>query len=331
MLPILNQKVKAIEATFIDAIVKGLLRMSSQQDLYRHRTGSKQEPFDSFKVRLYMKYLWQALLYNFLGLTSPFLVGETYEAGGANYQSINSIGQRADQIRNYAQDHQRAHEVVSLGESGLTGLWITHQQPQALGTLVLVHGIEQHPDWPHLIQSLRLLLPEKGWNTLSLLTPFNAENTLDETYAYLENRSASQPYVLITHKESTFHLVGKPLVTSENTQTLDTRFAGFIFIDALFPWESYHAVNEALVETEPPLLDIISQATREDIILQAKDRKASLSRRKRPYFQWHSHVPWSYQKVDDRRLVKIVRGWLRRMIAKKPIPILTESVPEREL
>ncbi|SMN16715.1 hypothetical protein CRYPA_426 [uncultured Candidatus Thioglobus sp.] len=38
-------------------------------------------------------------------------------------------------------------------------------------TAVIVHGLGVHPDWPQVVQPLRVALTEKGFNTLSLQMP----------------------------------------------------------------------------------------------------------------------------------------------------------------
>jgi pimeloyl-ACP methyl ester carboxylesterase len=43
------------------------------------------------------------------------------------------------------------------------------------GTVLLVHGIGAHPDWPQVIQPLRTGLSEKGWQSLSIQMPLPPE------------------------------------------------------------------------------------------------------------------------------------------------------------
>jgi len=43
------------------------------------------------------------------------------------------------------------------------------------GTVLLVHGIGAHPDWPQVIQPLRSGLSEKGWQSLSIQMPLPPE------------------------------------------------------------------------------------------------------------------------------------------------------------
>jgi len=41
----------------------------------------------------------------------------------------------------------------------------------AKGAVIVVHGIGVHPDWPEVINPLRVKLAEHGWNTLSVQMP----------------------------------------------------------------------------------------------------------------------------------------------------------------
>lgn len=43
------------------------------------------------------------------------------------------------------------------------------------GTVLLMHGIGAHPDWPQVIQPLRSGLSEKGWQSLSIQLPLPPE------------------------------------------------------------------------------------------------------------------------------------------------------------
>jgi pimeloyl-ACP methyl ester carboxylesterase len=48
------------------------------------------------------------------------------------------------------------------------------------GTVLLVHGVGAHPDWPQVIHPLRIGLSEKGWQSLSIQMPLPPPGT-DET------------------------------------------------------------------------------------------------------------------------------------------------------
>jgi len=63
-------------------------------------------------------------------------------------------------------------EAIQLNNGSHDFLAIETQaeEPNDLGVIVL-HGIGIHPDWPAVIQPLRVELAEAGWNTLSLQLP----------------------------------------------------------------------------------------------------------------------------------------------------------------
>ena len=77
-------------------------------------------------------------------------------------------------------------EAIQLHDGSNEFLAIETQAEEAneLGVIVL-HGIGIHPDWPAVIQPLRVQLAEAGWNTLSLQMPV------------LENEASSEDYEIL--------------------------------------------------------------------------------------------------------------------------------------
>ena len=51
-----------------------------------------------------------------------------------------------------------------------------------IGTAILLHGMGAHPDWPQVINPLRMQLPEEGWATLSLQMPILPNEAKDTDY-----------------------------------------------------------------------------------------------------------------------------------------------------
>jgi alpha/beta superfamily hydrolase len=52
-------------------------------------------------------------------------------------------------------------------------------------TAIVVHGLGVHPDWPQVIQPLRVALTEKGFNTLSIQMPVLANGIGGDSYTPL--------------------------------------------------------------------------------------------------------------------------------------------------
>jgi len=63
-------------------------------------------------------------------------------------------------------------EAIKLhnGSHNFLAIETLAESPKELGVIIL-HGIGIHPDWPAVIQPLRVELAETGWNTLSLQLP----------------------------------------------------------------------------------------------------------------------------------------------------------------
>ena len=69
--------------------------------------------------------------------------------------------------------------TLHVEKSNFLGLLTEAETPKPLAVIVL-HGIGAHPDWPQVVNPLRVQLAELGWTTLSLQMPIldnEAEST----------------------------------------------------------------------------------------------------------------------------------------------------------
>lgn len=74
-------------------------------------------------------------------------------------------------------------EAVWLTADGVDFLGLyTPAATEAKGGIVVLHGIGVHPDWPQVINPLRVGLAEKGWNTLSVQMPILLNEAPPEEY-----------------------------------------------------------------------------------------------------------------------------------------------------
>ena len=74
------------------------------------------------------------------------------------------------------------------------GLYADNTAKQALGGIILIHGIGAHPAWPEIIEPLRTTLPEHGWSTMSLQMPIlgneaNAQDYLQRCEKHRDHRA----------------------------------------------------------------------------------------------------------------------------------------------
>ena len=73
-------------------------------------------------------------------------------------------------------------EAIHLAAGAHTFLGIhTQARGERRGAVIVLHGRGLHPDWPDVVAPLRTVLPEHGWDTLSLQMP-----VLEKTAKYYD-------------------------------------------------------------------------------------------------------------------------------------------------
>ena len=111
-------------------------------------------------------------------------------------------------------------DPITLGSGPQAFLGIYTTADSARGSVLILHGRGIHPDWPDLINPLRVDLVDHGWNTLSIQLPVLAKSApyndyvpifpeaiprIEVALAYLHQHSTG-PVVVIAHSCST-HMV----------------------------------------------------------------------------------------------------------------------------
>jgi pimeloyl-ACP methyl ester carboxylesterase len=152
------------------------------------------------------------------------------------------------------------------------------------GTVLLVHGLGAHPDWPQVIQPLRSGLSEKGWQSLSIQMPLPLEgidtagraallreggDRLQTALAWLEGKGMT-PVTLIAHSRGgvdALHFV----VTHDSAPIVSLVLIGTSadyddVPDDVGPLQS-------LREIKRPVLDIYGENDHENVIKTAPDRR----------------------------------------------------------
>jgi pimeloyl-ACP methyl ester carboxylesterase len=104
-------------------------------------------------------------------------------------------------------------EPVELAAEGQPFLGIYTEAEQPRGSVLILHGRGFHPDWPELVQPLRVGLVERGWNTLSIQLPVldkqakyfdyiwlfpHAMPRIEAALDYLE-KQGGHPVVIVAH------------------------------------------------------------------------------------------------------------------------------------
>lgn len=113
-------------------------------------------------------------------------------------------------------------EPVRLTDGAVEFLALfTPATTESKGAVVVMHGIGVHPDWPQVVNPLRVGLTEHGWDTLSIQMPILPNEATGEDYAplmaevpgrinaaldYLGDNSSGQVYLVAHSMGSTMTL-----------------------------------------------------------------------------------------------------------------------------
>ncbi|MGB7932747.1 MAG: DUF3530 family protein [Gammaproteobacteria bacterium] len=152
------------------------------------------------------------------------------------------------------------------------------------GTVLLVHGIGAHPDWPQVIQPLRSGLSEKGWQSLSIQMPLPPEgidttgraallreggDRLQTALAWMEDKGMT-PVTLIAHSRGgvdALHFV----MTHDSAPIISLVLVGTNADYDDVPYDV--GPLQSLREIKLPVLDIYGENDHENVIKTAPDRR----------------------------------------------------------
>ncbi len=91
-------------------------------------------------------------------------------------------------------------EPVTLndGQQDFLGL-IVQADPARENAVVILHGIGAHPDWPQVVNPLRVQLAEAGWTTLSIQLPILDNEATSEAYDAIINEASPRIVAALTY------------------------------------------------------------------------------------------------------------------------------------
>jgi pimeloyl-ACP methyl ester carboxylesterase len=152
------------------------------------------------------------------------------------------------------------------------------------GTVLLVHGIGAHPDWPQVIQPLRSGLSERGWQSLSIQMPLPPEgieatgraallreggDRLLSALAWLEGKGMT-PATLIAHSRGgadALHVVATHADAPITSLVLIGTSGNYEDVpDDVGPLQSLRDIRR-------PVLDLYAENDRENVIKTAPERR----------------------------------------------------------
>ncbi len=222
-------------------------------------------------------------------------------------------------------------EAVTLkaGDTEFLGIYTEQTAARARGAVILIHGMGVHPDWPDVIQPLRMALPEYGWSTLSIQMPVLGNEAAIRDYAAIWNeapprigaavawleKKGIRNIVLVAHSlgasMATSYLAGKP---SQSVRALVAIGLSDLDLDA-----SMSSVAH-LEKIRVPVLDLYGALDMRLILDTAKKRRAAARRAgNRNYVQFQMAGADHFFRGQEEALIRKVRSWLARYAAGREI------------
>ncbi|MEA3292782.1 MAG: DUF3530 family protein [Pseudomonadota bacterium] len=151
------------------------------------------------------------------------------------------------------------------------------------GNVLVLHGVGAHPDWPQVINPLRVSLAERGWNTLSLQLPVlaneaavedylplfdEADARIDEGIAYLRD-CCEGPVFIVAHS------LGAAMASWYLAAHPDSVIQGFVGVG--MNTSDYDKLNNAasLAKIRLPVLDLFGERDLEGVLAGAGARNSA--------------------------------------------------------
>ena len=175
-------------------------------------------------------------------------------------------------------------EVVWLTADAVEFLGLyTPAASEPKGSVIVVHGIGVHPDWPQVINPLRVELPEQGWNTLSLQMPVLPNDAEPDEYwplfqAVPQRVEAATRYLKESGTLPIFvvaHSMGAAMAMYYLGSGSDTEISGLVAIGASAGSKgNFDESASQLAEIRLPILDIYGENDLDTVLTGAVTRSS---------------------------------------------------------
>jgi dienelactone hydrolase len=197
-----------------------------------------------------------------------------------------------DRIRFEITKRLQQGEVIELNANNKKFLAILKKssQPATQGGVLILHGLNQNPDSPAVINPLRTNLTRSGWDTLSLQMPIpsmdgagNIFPALDVVYPTLAEEAAVRINAAIDFfsnlNMTNLVIVGYGLGANLAVSYLSADAAKKIQSLAIISMDSSHPANfsENLSKLKLPILDVYASRDVRTIVSGADERKQAIT------------------------------------------------------
>ncbi|MCB1773664.1 MAG: DUF3530 family protein, partial [Gammaproteobacteria bacterium] len=213
-----------------------------------------------------------------------------------------------------------AGEVVTLGDPGdpVVALYRLHQLPEARGGVILLHDSRANANSHEVIRPLRLRLADAGWHTLSvqLAVAYDGSGTaLDVTrqrlaaaIAWFRQRDVLNLAVIADGDSAV-----AALDSVSNDKPDEVR--AVVIIGSALGDARDEAIQTAFTALEVPLLDVVAQHDRPDVLTGAEVRREWARKTQQDFRQRVVDAAYPGYSATTDSLVVTVRAWLAKRIA----------------
>jgi len=203
-------------------------------------------------------------------------------------------------------------EPITLndGKNDFLGL-LTEADPAKENAIVVLHGIGAHPDWPQVVNPLRVQLAEQGWTTLSIQLPVLGSEATGADYVPLNEEAAARILTSVRYLKQA-GAAGVYIVA----HSLGSRMASYFLAQTDEPVKGFVGVGmnvgtvQYLDQIDIPMLDLYGSDDLEGVLGSADDRRKAAAAN--PGYTSHmvDGANHFFNDMDD-ELVSAVVNWLQ--------------------
>lgn len=224
----------------------------------------------------------------------------------------------ADQIVDALIDGDAVY--LSDGNNEFLGIYTEADADTIRGGAIVMHGSGVHPDWPTVVQPLRVGLTEEGWHTLSIQMPILDNDASYGAYAdvfpesparinaaidYLKEQGVER-IVLIAHSLGTG-------MTAYSLANASHDVAGFVAVGMGEGGRHPNLNNLAhLKKMQLPVLDLYGEEDLEGIVNSANSRREAAGHIKN-YTQQMSPGADHFFEGEEEALLEAVGSWINQL------------------
>lgn len=230
-----------------------------------------------------------------------------------------------------------ANEIKQLsfqGENFLT-LYRPAQSNDPQGCIVLLHGNNEHPDWPNVINPVRTQLTQNSWCTLSIEVPDNKTKEALSVTQPPQNDEAEKEDETLPNEETVFGRITASIAFANEEGINNISLLGYgtgatyaikysastkleggalILISASMPNQlPYFPYSELLKESLQPTLDYYIQPNKLNKHY-ANARRIAMKQRpsNAPTYTQIKVTSNSQFAMDEKQLIQRIRGFLKQ-------------------